>query len=183
MCLTFERGTLLGCGDNFVDGFIVGRSRDLGRTFERVADFGCLAGPVACGASSGAGMLCPAVWPAISQQIGGGVCDPREVTPDRSCLPDAGAGGEAGAGAEAGGGGGSGLAGMGGGRAGMAGREGRGGASAGTGSQPPAENGSCGCRLATGGRGGAALVTLALLLVSFCTRRATQLRRRPNRRA
>jgi hypothetical protein len=167
MCLLFDHETLLGCGDNFVDGFIVGRSEDLGENFQRVADFGCLEGPVACGASSGAAMLCPAVWPAISQQIGGGVCEPIDVTPDRSCLATAGAGGEAGGGA--GGGGGS---------------ESPGGAGAATVEpSPTAEGGSCGCRVTSSPRGGVALGALALLLASFRARRATRRRQGPTDRA
>jgi hypothetical protein len=182
MCLLFDRGRLYGCGDNFVDGYIVGRSDDLGATFERVADFGCLVGPVACGASSGAGTACPAVWPAISQQIGGGRCEPLEVTPDRSCLPSTGAAGEAGAGGEASGSGGTG-AGRGGATAAGGAAGGTPGGAGGSGKPSfqvsPSEPGGCGCRTARGPRVGPGFSALGLLCL-FGARRATRGSRRPN---
>jgi hypothetical protein len=174
-CLLFDRETLFGCGDDAVDGYIVGRSNDLGETFERVADFGCLEGQVACGAASGAGALCPSVWPAISEQIGAGTCEPVEVIPDRSCLP--GAGGEAGNAGEAGGTGGAGARGGSGGFAGGVGA-GEAGARPGT-PTPSVEDGSCDCRLTSRARSGSALAALALLLSSFVARRATRGRSRP----
>lgn len=182
MCLLFDRGTLLGCGDNFVDGFIVGRSSDLGATFQRVADFGCLEGPVACGAASGAGMLCPAVWPAIQKQLGGSGCAPVEVTPDRSCLPVAGAGGEGGAGGE------DGVAGGGQGGRGAtagAGSEGEAGRTEAAGRPPSAPSGAsetsgCACRVGPAAPRGRAVGLLVALLALFGARRATDRSGRPN---
>jgi hypothetical protein len=163
-CLLHDDEALFGCGDNFVDGYIVGRSTDLGATFERVADYGCLEGSVACGAASGAGRLCPAVWPMVMQQIGGGVCEPVTVPPDRSCLPTAGGGGEAGAATV--------------GESGGAGNGGSGsGAGGGSGMPPPGDSGGCGCRVAVPRTGGHAAV-LTLLALSVLGR-ATRRRRRP----
>jgi hypothetical protein len=175
-CLLFDHETLFGCGDNFVDGYIVGRSSDLGRTFERVADFGCLEGPVACGAASGVGASCPSVWPAVSQQIGAGSCEPVEVVPDRSCFPTAGTGGEAGGGGDSNGSGGSGVGGTGAVLGGSAGR----GAAGEAGARPSAPgDGSCACRVASGDRSGSALAALGLIFSSFFARRATRRRLRP----
>lgn len=191
-CLVHDDGVLFGCGDNYVDGYIVGRSSDLGESFQRVADFGCLEGAVACGASSGAGALCPAVWPMIEQQLGGGVCAPVEVVPDRSCFPASGAAGESGAGGEAGGsngaGGSAGRTGAGG--AGRGGRAGTGGGgldggagAAATGgrpsSSPPAGSGGCACRVGSISGVPSPLASILALIAASFARRATRRAKRP----
>jgi hypothetical protein len=195
-CLLFDGDTLFGCGDNYVDGFIVGRSSDLGESFLRVADYGCLEGPTACDASSAAGMLCPAVWPQISQQLGSGVCEPRTVIPDRSCLPaggEAGSGGESSAsggesgsgGARAGTGGTASAGGGAGGRGGGGGQDGGGQGGAGRASGPAAHgkpSSGCSCRFMTP-RGGGGVELVVLLLAGVALRRATRSRERPNAEA
>src|SRR6185503_11306649 len=82
------------------DGYVVGRSNDLGATFERMLDLSCVRGPVACGSETSVGSLCPEVWPAIQAQIGAMACEPKDVEPYTECF--AGAGGESGAAASGG---------------------------------------------------------------------------------
>jgi predicted anti-sigma-YlaC factor YlaD len=183
-CLAFTGDTLYGCGDNYVDGFIVGRSRDLGASFERVADYGCLEG-VSCTTASVTGMLCRAVWPQIAEQLGAGVCEPRTVPPDRSCLGGTGEGGAAGDTSTTGGTSDGGSAGRGGtpagGRGGTAGSGGgQAGRDASAGAGASAEDPSgCGCRLGSGARGRWDALAVALLSFSWL-RRATRRRERPN---
>jgi len=163
-CLLYQGDELLGCGDDFVDGYIVGSSRDDGMTFERVADLGCLPGPVACGAESGAGTTCPAEWEMVKRQIGAGVCEPRVVPTDTSCFATGGAGGEGGGGE--GGGGGDGA------RPSGAGSGGAGGPP-----ERPEPEPSCGCRLGKNQRGRAETALLFGAIVLGALRRATRGRR------
>jgi hypothetical protein len=99
-CLNFNQAGLFGCGDQSVDGFVVGRSDDLGASFQRLVDLTCVRGPAACGSETSVGSLCPAVWPDVQQQLGATECAPPEVEPYVDCagnaVPgDAGAGGAA----------------------------------------------------------------------------------------
>jgi len=160
-CLLRLEDELLGCGDDFVDGYIIGSSRDEGASFERVADLGCLPGPVACGAESGVGVACPAAWETVKKQIGAGVCEPRFVPTDTACFA---AGGEAGAGTGAGG-------------------DGAGPSTAGSGGvgeppgPPPEPEPSCNCRLARNQPQGAEMPLLVGAIVLGAFRRATRRRR------
>jgi photosystem II stability/assembly factor-like uncharacterized protein len=141
-CLSFSDAGLFGCGDQSLDGFIVGRSDDLGASFQRSVDLTCVRGPVACDAATSVGSLCPADWPYVQSQLGATECSPPEVPPNTGCLGEAGAGavgttgGTAGA-AAAGGNSGSATGALG----GKAGH----GAPA---SPDSASSGNCGCRLA-----------------------------------
>ena len=111
-CLSFSDAGLFGCGDQSLDGFIVGRSDDLGATFQRSVDLTCVRGPVTCDSGTSVGSLCPAAWPYVQTQLGATECSPPEVQPNTDCLGDAGAGavgatGGADAGGKSGTGGGS----------------------------------------------------------------------------
>jgi hypothetical protein len=107
-CLNFGAAGLFGCGDQRVDGFIVGRSDDLGATFQRVVDLTCIRGPVTCGADTSVGRSCPDTWLTIEEQIGATACAPPDVTPYTGCFAGAGGEGDASSG-ETGGSGGTGA--------------------------------------------------------------------------
>jgi hypothetical protein len=100
-CLLFEEDALFGCGENGADGYVVGRSSNLGATFERVIDLSCVRGPLACDSETSVGRVCPAAWPAIQAQIGATACEPTDVAPYTECF--AGAGGEDGVSGSSGG--------------------------------------------------------------------------------
>ncbi len=93
-CLSFTESGLFGCGDQRVDGFVVGQSQDLGRSFQRVVDLTCIRGAAACGSDTSVGQLCPDAWPPIQAQIGATECSPPEVRPYTGCFD--GIAGEAG---------------------------------------------------------------------------------------
>ena len=96
-CLSYTDSGLFGCGDQRVDGFVVGRSDDRGKSFERVVDLTCIRGPAACGSDTSIGQLCPDAWPPIQAQIGATTCSPPEVRPYTACFD--GAAGDSGSGA------------------------------------------------------------------------------------
>jgi hypothetical protein len=85
-CLSFTGSGLFGCGEQRVDGFIVGRSEDAGRSFQRVVDLTCIRGPAACGPDTSVGRLCPDEWPPVQAQIGATECSPPEVKPYTGCF-------------------------------------------------------------------------------------------------
>jgi hypothetical protein len=122
-CLSFSDAGLFGCGDQSLDGFVVGRSDDLGASFRRLVDFTCVRGPAACDSGTSVGSLCPAAWPDVQNQLGATECLPPNVEPFTGCFGGAGTGdaGTTGAGAGGGdagsGGGASGDTGLGGGKA------------------------------------------------------------------
>lgn len=97
-CLAFNEAGLFGCGDQSLDGFVVGRSEDLGASFQRLVDLTCVRGPAACDEGTSVGSVCPAVWPDVQQQLGATECAPPDVEPYVGCFGttapgDAGAGG------------------------------------------------------------------------------------------
>jgi hypothetical protein len=75
-CLTYSGETLFACGAHFSNGFEVGASTDRGRSFGPLLDFGGIAGPLACPASSRVSSACAAAWPVV--------CDPVGVCPTPS---------------------------------------------------------------------------------------------------
>lgn len=91
-CLSFSDAGLFGCGDQSLNGFVVGRSDDLGATFERVVDLTCVLGPAACDSGTSVGSLCPAAWPDVQNQLGASECSPPDVAPSLGCRDLAGAG-------------------------------------------------------------------------------------------
>jgi hypothetical protein len=141
ICLSFSDAGLLGCGDQFVHGFVVGRSDDLGASFERLVDLTCVRGPVACDSSTSVGSLCPAAWPGVQAQIEATECSPPDVEADTGCLGGSGAG-EAGTTGGAAAGGGEATGGTGGGASGGVGQNG------GKSSSDRETSGSCSCRVA-----------------------------------
>jgi photosystem II stability/assembly factor-like uncharacterized protein len=138
ICLSFSDAGLLGCGDQFVHGFVVGRSDDRGASFERLVDLTCVRGPVTCDKGTSVGSLCPAAWPDVQSQLGATDCSPPDVEPYTGCLGGAGAGeagttgGTAAAGGASTGGGASGGAGLTGGKS----------------SSDEESSGACSCRVA-----------------------------------
>jgi hypothetical protein len=164
-CLSFGDAGLFGCGDQRVDGFIVGRSDDLGKSFQRVVDLTCVRGPAACDAGTSIGRVCPSAWPAVQAQIGATTCAPPDVEPSTACL--AGAGGEGASGsAQAGTAASGGMLANGGGPGAMGGDTGKAGANA-----VRASGGGCGCRLATGRATAASSVLAAVGLAGLFARR------------
>jgi len=160
-CLSFSEAGLFGCGDQSLDGFIVGRSDDLGATFQRSVDLTCVRGPVTCDSGTSIGSLCPAAWPYVQSQLGATECSPPEVQPNTDCLGDAGAGAVGTTGGAAAGG----KSGTGGGSSG-----GKGGSAPSNPSTGP--SGNCSCRVpGTAPRDNGWAVTLAAVLVTRLRRR------------
>lgn len=85
-CLSFTDSGLFGCGDQRVDGFVVGESADRGRSFQRVVDLTCIRGPAACGSDTSVGQFCPEAWPPIQAQLGATECSPPDVRPYTGCF-------------------------------------------------------------------------------------------------
>lgn len=161
-CLSFSAAGLFGCGDQGVDGFIVGRSDDLGASFQRTVDLTCIRGPAACGADTSIGSACPGAWPAIREQIGANECAPPDIEPYTGCF--AGAGGNSAAGGTT--------------AAGSGGTDAGGGAPA-AGAAPTSKSGGGGCsvRGGTEGRRDGAWALAAGLFVFVRRRRASSTRR------
>lgn len=167
-CLSFNDAGLFGCGDQQQDGFIVGRSDDLGASFQRVVDLTCVRGPLACDSGTSIGEACPAAWPYVQAQIGATQCAPPSVAPDDSCLPDGGAAGDSGA---------SGAAGAPGDTAGGGGRPEPNGEPGVTHTTGRAESG-CGCRLGRSGSRTSTALLAGLALASAAAKRRRRARRR-----
>jgi MYXO-CTERM domain-containing protein len=74
-CLTWTSEGLYACGDEFVDGFTVGVSKDMGRTFQPLMHLQVLCGPLACGANTSTGKQCPDLWASTQLALGGASCD------------------------------------------------------------------------------------------------------------
>lgn len=163
-CLSWSESGLFGCGDDMLDGYVVGRSDDDGATFERVIDLSCVSGPLACDAGTSVGSVCPEEWPAVQAQINATQCSPRDVAPYTGCF-----GGAEGEGDGAGGSGGSG--GSGGTASGRAGESGASSSNA-----PPAADSGCSCSTAAGGAHGA-LAAFLLGLGALVRRRLGGARR------
>ena len=66
-CLGQRNGRLYACGEGGVDGFNLGVSDDLGKTWKPVLRFSDLQGPKACGAVPTA---CAAAWDTLRAQVG-----------------------------------------------------------------------------------------------------------------
>jgi len=136
-CLSWNDTGLFGCGDDMLDGYIVGRSDDEGASFTGLLDMRCVRGPLACDPSTSIGAACPAAWTTVSAQLQADQCGPIEQpAPYTGCFDEGGSPGETGGSASGGRGGGNGT--------GSAGRALAG--SAGASSNSPPANGSCGCR-------------------------------------
>ncbi|WP_437737301.1 WD40/YVTN/BNR-like repeat-containing protein [Sorangium sp. So ce1335] len=86
-CLTWTAEGIFACGDEFTDGFTVGRSTDEGETFTALLHLNGLCGPIECAPESGAASVCTDLWGATEL-----------VVDSRQCGGDAGAGGDGGGG-------------------------------------------------------------------------------------
>ncbi len=76
-CLRWTAEGLLACGQEMLDGWTVGLTRDEGQSFEALWHQQDLT-PLSCPASSGTGSACPSRWPEIARTIG---ADPGDVAP------------------------------------------------------------------------------------------------------
>ena len=92
-CLSWTSAGLLGCGNQFVNGFTLGRSADQGESFQPAMSLLCIRGPLACGAATSSA-VCSGSWATISDQLGQSrsACDPRaEAKPFQTdCLSSGG---------------------------------------------------------------------------------------------
>jgi hypothetical protein len=79
-CLTWTKAGLYACADEFVDGFALGLSTNEGKTFTPVMHLQINCGPLACGAATSTGKVCPALWGATKLAIGGATCDGISTT-------------------------------------------------------------------------------------------------------
>jgi hypothetical protein len=133
-CLSWTDAGLYGCGDDMLDGYIVGRSDDEGASFTRLLEMPCVRGPLECEPTTSIGAACPNAWATVSAQLGMRACGSREQPAAYTgCFAEGGAGETAGnANGGRGGGGGTGSAGSAAGTSGASARTER-------------ANGSCGC--------------------------------------
>jgi photosystem II stability/assembly factor-like uncharacterized protein len=76
-CLRWTADGLLACGQEMLDGWTVGRTRDEGQSFEALWHQQDLA-PLSCAPASRTGTACPSLWPDIARTIG---ADPGDVAP------------------------------------------------------------------------------------------------------
>src|SRR5690606_24902543 len=67
--------------------FGIGLSADGAGEFEPLLELSCVGGPLDCPAASSVGAECPAVWPALSDQLGTSACG---ATPSSSSSSNAG---------------------------------------------------------------------------------------------
>jgi len=133
-CLSWSEAGLFGCGDDMLDGYIVGRSDDEGASFTRVLDMPCVRGPLACEPTTSIGAACSGAWATVSAQLGLRECGSREQpAPYTGCFAEGGGAGDTPDSASGGSGG-----------TASAGRA-AGGSSGASAGNPPS-NGSCGCR-------------------------------------
>ena len=84
-CLSWTASGLFACADEFEAGFLVGESSDQGASFSARLRQSCVRGPLACPSTSSVGGVCPAAWPAISEQLGGDCNATAAFTPNTSC--------------------------------------------------------------------------------------------------
>jgi hypothetical protein len=99
-CLTWTLDGLVACGDEFRDGFVVGRSVDGGKTFTPILHLSAPCGPLVCDADSGVATICADLWGATQLTIDADGCQEPAAPPppppsDEGCGVR---GGDAGAG-------------------------------------------------------------------------------------
>ncbi|WP_437282078.1 hypothetical protein WME90_16400 [Sorangium sp. So ce375] len=73
-CLTWTAEALFACGDEFADGFTVGRSSDGGESFSALLHLDGLCGPLECAPESGVASTCAPLWGATELTIGSRQC-------------------------------------------------------------------------------------------------------------
>ncbi|MEY2933276.1 MAG: hypothetical protein RL033_4025 [Pseudomonadota bacterium] len=76
-CLRWTAEGLLACGQEMLDGWTVGLTRDEGQSFEALWHQKDLA-PLSCAPASRTGTTCPSLWPDVARTIG---ADPGDVAP------------------------------------------------------------------------------------------------------
>ena len=69
-CLAWSADGLFACADQMVAPFSLGRSRDMGATFETVLRFDALCGQTGCGADTDAGLACARDWELVAPAVG-----------------------------------------------------------------------------------------------------------------
>ncbi|WP_437819332.1 WD40/YVTN/BNR-like repeat-containing protein [Sorangium sp. So ce1078] len=94
-CLTWTAAALFACGDEFVDGFTVGRSTDEGESFEALLHLDGLCGPIECAPESGAASTCADLWGATELTIGSRQCGGTGSGGDAGAATGSGGGGSA----------------------------------------------------------------------------------------
>lgn len=165
-CLLWNSAGLFACGDQSIDGYVVGQSLDRGASYQRLLDFGCIHSDFGCESTTSVGSTCPALWPPIEMLLTGfGACDPSASPPRvfNECLSGAAPSG----GGPSAGGGSAGASGAGASSAGASGADG--GAQGGHGSDGAASSGS-GCSVTSARRDARVWIIWGLLL-SYCVGR------------
>ncbi|WP_437971040.1 hypothetical protein WMF04_17900 [Sorangium sp. So ce260] len=94
-CLTWTDAALFACGDEFVDGFTVGRSTDEGESFEALLHLDGLCGPIECAPESGAASTCADLWGATELTIGSRQCGGTSTASGGDAGAATGSGGSA----------------------------------------------------------------------------------------
>jgi hypothetical protein len=89
-CLAWADDAVYACGDEFADGFTLGRSKDRGQTFTAAMHLGGVCGPLGCPAGTTVATTCPDRWPVTQEIIGATGCGGGG-----GASADAGAGGSA----------------------------------------------------------------------------------------
>jgi hypothetical protein len=80
-CLGWNDDGVLACADAQNAGFSLGRSKDGGRTFERLLVFSELCGTSSCGGASDVGALCPHDWQSVAPLLAA-TCNTDAGAPD-----------------------------------------------------------------------------------------------------
>jgi photosystem II stability/assembly factor-like uncharacterized protein len=89
-CLRWTEAGLLACGQESLDGWTVGLSRDEGQSFEPLWHVKDLS-PLECSAASSTGAACPSVWPDVARTIGAdGAEPPTDASPPPAAQDDGG---------------------------------------------------------------------------------------------
>ncbi|MGK4005370.1 hypothetical protein WMF31_22265 [Sorangium sp. So ce1036] len=73
-CLTWTPAGIFACGEEFKDGFTVGKSSDGGATFSALLHLDGLCGPLECAPESGVASICQDLWGATRATIGSQQC-------------------------------------------------------------------------------------------------------------
>jgi photosystem II stability/assembly factor-like uncharacterized protein len=97
-CLGFGENGLYVCADQQKAPFSLGRSTDLGATFETLLRFDALCGETGCGADTASGRRCPGDWQTVGIAAGAtcgldaGARGPTDASSEAGAVGDAGAG-------------------------------------------------------------------------------------------
>jgi len=101
-CFTWNDAGLFACGDQFINGFILGRSNDQGVSYERLLDLNCIHSDYGCSGDTRIGSICPMHWTMISPALlGSGYCG-QDSSPPPIFTPPCASGGSGGSGGQGG---------------------------------------------------------------------------------